>query len=251
MIEINLLPGARKAKRSRSAKVDFGAVFGNISAKIRDPYMIAAVASVIVALAAVGGLWLYQNRRIARFTDHEAAAVQDSTRYASVIAQRGAAEAQRDSVIRQIEIIKAIDGSRYVWPHILDEVSRNLPPYVWLKQLVQTSAVSNLSPEIEAGISAEESKGKNKLAAAADSAATAAGVLTFRIIGQTVDIQAMTRFVRQLEASPWIENVQLAKTDLVTLQPGNTEATEFTIDMKLQQPDSAVIRRVPLKILVR
>lgn len=251
MIEINLLPGARKTKRSRTAKFDFGALAATVSAKIRDPYMIAAVASVAVALLTVGGMWLYQNRRIAGLTEREGVAVQDSTRYSAVIAQRSAAEAQRDSVIRQINIIKAIDGSRYVWPHILDEVSRSLPPYVWLKQINQTSAVSNLSPEIEAGITAAEAKGKSKLAAAADSAATAAGVLTFRIIGQTVDIQAMTRFVRQLEASPWIENVQLAKTDLVMLQPGNKEATEFTIDMKLQKPDSAVIHRVPLRILVR
>jgi Tfp pilus assembly protein PilN len=251
MIEINLLPGARKAKRSRSAKIDLAAVFGNISARIRDPYMIAAVASVVVALVAIGGLYLYQNRRIANLTERESAAVQDSTRYTAVILQRSAAEAERDSVIRQINIIKAIDGARYVWPHILDEVSRALPPYVWLKQLNQTSAVSNLSPEIEAGISAADRKGKNKLAAAADSAANAAGGLSFRIIGQTVDIQAMTRFLRQLEASPWIEGVQLAKTDLVNLQPGNKEATEFTIDMKLQKPDSAVIHRVPLKILVR
>jgi Tfp pilus assembly protein PilN len=252
MIEINLVPGARKSKRSRTAKFDFSALAATISSRIRDPYMIAAVSSVLVALLAVGGLWLYQNRRLASLTERETIAVQDSTRYAAVIAQRGAAEAQKDSVLRQISIIKAIDGSRYVWPHILDEVSRALPPYVWLKQMVQTSAVSNLSPEVEAGISGADQKGgKSKLAAAADSAASAAGVLTFRIIGQTVDIQAMTRFVRQLEASAWIENVQLAKTDLVMLQPGNKEATEFTIEMKLQKPDSAVVHRVPLRILVR
>ena len=251
MIEINLLPGARKAKRGRSTKIDLAAVFGNISARIRDPYMIAAVASVAAALVAIGGLYLYQNRRVANLTEREKAAVQDSTRYTAVIAQRSAAEAERDSVIRQINIIKAIDGARYIWPHLLDEVSRALPPYVWLKQMNQTSAVSNLSPEIEAGIGAADRKGKSKLAAAADSAANAAGGLSFRIIGQTVDIQAMTRFLRQLEASPWIEQVQLARTDMVTLQPGNKEATEFTIDMKLQKPDSAVIHRVPLKILVR
>ncbi|HLA91577.1 MAG TPA: PilN domain-containing protein [Gemmatimonadaceae bacterium] len=250
MIEINLLPGARKAKRGRAAKVDFGAVFGNLSAKIRDPYLIGAIASVVVALLAVGGMWLYQNRRVASLTERETVAVQDSTRYAAVIAQRSAAEAQRDSVVRQINIIRAIDGSRFIWPHVLDEVSRALPPYVWLRQLNQTSAVSNLSPEIEAGLSGE-AKGKSKLAAQADSAAAAAGTLTWRIIGQTVDIQAMTRFMKQLDASPWIENVQLTKTDLVILQPGNKEATEFTLDMKLQQPDSAAIRLVPLKILVR
>lgn len=250
MIEINLLPGARKAKRGRAAKVDFGAVFGNLSARIRDPYLIGAVASVIVSLLAVGGMWLYQNRRTANLTDREIVAVQDSTRYAAVIAERSGAEAQRDSVVRQINIIKAIDGSRYIWPHILDEVSRALPPYVWLKQLNQTSAVSNLSPEIEAGLATGE-QGQSKLAAQADSAAAAASVLTWRIIGQTVDIQAMTRFMKQLDASPWIENVQLTKTDLVVLQPGNKEATEFTLDMKLQKPDSASIRLVPLRILVR
>jgi Tfp pilus assembly protein PilN len=251
MIEINLLPGARKAKRGGSAKFDFGAVLSNVSARIRDPYMIGAVASVVAALVAIGGLYLYQSRRVAALTVREAAAVQDSTRYSAVIAQRNAAETERDSVLRQINVIKAIDGSRYVWPHILDEVSRALPPYVWVKQLNQTSAVSNLSPELEAGLGPADKKGKSKLAASADSAAVAAGGLSFRLIGQTVDIQAMTRFVRQLEASPWIEQVQLAKTDMVTLQPGNMAATEFTIDMKLQKADSAVIHRVPLKIMVR
>ena len=76
-------------------------------------------------------------------------------------------------------------------------------------------------------------------------------MLTFRIVGQTVDIQALTRFMKQLEASPWIENVTLAKTEIVTLQPQNKEATEFTLDMRLQKPDSAVIHRVPLSIAVR
>ncbi len=251
MIEINLLPGARKAKRSRSTNVDFGALFGNVAAKIRDPYLITAIVGVVVAALGVGGMWLYQTRRSAALTARETVAVQDSTRYASVIGQRAAAEAQRDSVVRQISIIKAIDGARYVWPHILEEVSRALPPYVWIKSLNQTSAVSNISPEIEAGLSEADKKSKNKMVAQADSAAVAAQTLSFRIVGQTVDIQALTRFMKELEASPWIEGVQLARTDLVMLQPSNKEATEFTLDMKLQKPDSAVIHRVPLRIAVR
>ena len=78
--------------------------------------------------------------------------MQDSTRYAAVIAQRSAAEASRDSVVRQIDVIKAIDGTRFVWPHILDEVSRALPPYTWLVSIAQTSAVPSISPEVEAGV---------------------------------------------------------------------------------------------------
>jgi hypothetical protein len=79
----------------------------------------------------------------------------------------------------------------------------------------------------------------------------AATQLSFRIVGQTIDIQALTRFITQLEASPWIENVVLVKTENTTVQPGNKDAIEFTLDMKLQQADSSAIRRVPLSIAVR
>jgi Tfp pilus assembly protein PilN len=251
MIEINLLPGARKQKRSRSSKVDLGALLGNIQSQIRDPYLLSAIAGAVLAVLSVGGMWLYQNRKTATLTDREQIAVQDSTRYSAVIAQRVLAEAQRDSVVRQINIIKAIDGTRFVWPHLLDEVASALPPYTWLKSMNQTSAVMTLSPEVEAGLGEGEKPGKSKLAAEADSAMLAASTLSFRIVGQTVDIQALTRFMKQLEASPWIEMVTLAKTEQVTLQPFNRDATEFTLDMKLQKPDSAFIRRVPLSVAVR
>ena len=112
MIEINLVPGARKQKRSRSAAFDFGAVVGNITARIRDPFLISAVVSIVLALAAVGVLFLYQNRKVGTLTEHETKATQDSARYSTVIAQRHAAEQQRDSVVRQIAVIRAIDGSR-------------------------------------------------------------------------------------------------------------------------------------------
>ncbi len=250
MIEINLLPGARKSKRSRTATVDFRALFGELLARIRDPYLIGAIAGVLVGVLATAGMYLYQERTVASLTEHEQAALQDSTRFASVISQRAAAEASRDSIQRQIVVIKAIDGLRYVWPHLLDEISRALPPYTWLKSIKQTSAISNLSAEVEAEVIAGGGgKGKSKLAAEADSAALASQTLAFRIVGQTVDYQALTRFMKQLEASPWIEKVTLTKTDLVMAQPSNKEVTEFTLDMVLQKPDSAAIRRVPINVV--
>ncbi len=148
-------------------------------------------------------------------------------------------------------MIRAIDGTRFVWPHILDEVSRALPPYTWLTTLQQTSAVPSLSPEVEAGLGAGDSKNKTKLEAKADSDAVAAAQLSFRIVGQTVDIQALTRFMIQLEASPWIENVVLLKTENKVVQPGNKDAIEFTLDMKLQKADSSAIKKVPLNVAVR
>ena len=37
---------------------------------------------------------------------------------------------------------------------------------------------------------------------------TVAPVMRLQINGRTVDVQAFTRFLRQLEASPWISDVQ-------------------------------------------
>ena len=54
--------------------------------------------------------------------------------------------------------------------------------------------------------------------------------MNFRIIGNTVDIQALTRFMRLLEASPFVENVTLVKSSLILIE--NKEVTEFTLDVK-------------------
>ena len=251
MIEINLLPGARKAKRSRGASIDFRALFGDLASRVRDPWLISAGVGVLIGLGSVGFMYWRTGARDSALTDEEQKAVQDSTRYASVIRERGRAEAQRDSVVRQIAIIRSIDGTRYVWPHILDEVNRALTPYTWIKSLQQTSAVPAVSPEVEAGVaSAKGGKSSEAAQAEADEAA-ASSTITIRIVGQTVDIQALTRFVRQLEDSPWLENVNLARTEDVLTQPSNKEVKEFTIDMRIHRPDSTFIRRVPLTIGVR
>ena len=251
MIEINLLPGARKAKRSRSAGIDFRALVGDLGSRVRDPWLISAVAGTALGLAAVGIMYVRTSARDRALTEEEQKAVQDSTRYASVIRERIIAEAQRDSVARQIVIIRSLDGSRYIWPHVLDEVNKALTPYTWLKSLQQTSAVPTVAPEVEAGV-AGPGGGKSKAAAQADAdEAAAASLVTIRLVGQTVDIQALTRFVRQLEDSPWLENVTLSRTEDVIVQPANKEVKEFTLDMRIHRPDSTFLRRVPLTVGVR
>lgn len=248
MIEINLLPGARKSKRSRSAAIDFRGILGDIGSRVRDPWLITAVVGVALGLGSVGFMFFRTSRIETALINDEQKAVQDSTRYASVIKDRSVAEAQRDSVQRQIAVIRSIDGERYVWPHVLEEINKAVTPYTWIRSLAQTSAVLAVAPEVEAGVSGP----KSKAAAQADAEeAAAARILTIRIIGQTVDIQALTRFVRQLEDSPWLENVTLAHTEDVVVQPSNKEVKEFTLDMRLHRPDSTFIRRVPLTVAVR
>ncbi len=246
MIEINLLPGARKKSRSRGPSFNIGDVFTDFRSRVRDPWMLSAVAGVVVGLAAIGVMWTWQSRRESSLTEREQKAVQDSTRYASVIAERAQAEAQRDSVQRQIAVISAIDGTRLIWPHVLDEVSRAMPPYVWLRSITQTSAVSNESPEVQAGISKApvKSGGGNQPAPQGDES-----VLALQVVGNTVDIQALTRFMKALEASPFLQNVTLVRSDVV-MQQGK-EATEFRLDIQYEKPDPSALRTVPFTVSVR
>ena len=102
--------------------------------------------------------------------------------------QKRKAEQIRDSLLSQIRIIRRVDGDRYIWPHLLDEVAKALPPYTWL---VDLSIV-----------------GTQPLDTVVDDTSSAHSRITFQIDGRTVDYQAYTQFLRQLEASPWISNVQ-------------------------------------------
>ncbi|MBW7932579.1 MAG: PilN domain-containing protein [Gemmatimonadaceae bacterium] len=245
MIEINLLPGSKKKTRSAGPSFNFGNIgdtFKDLSSRINDPWLMSAIAGITLGAIAVGGMWTYQSRRESSLTEREQKAVQDSTRYASVIAERTKAEAQRDSVQRQIAVISAIDGTRLIWPHVLDEVSRALPPYVWLRSLVQTSAVSSDPPEVQAGVAKRAAK--PGAAPAPDE-----NVLSLQVVGNTVDIQALTRFMKALEASPFLQNVTLVRSDVV-MQQGK-EATEFRLDMQYEKPDPSVLRTVPFTVSVR
>ena len=239
MIEINLLPGAGKKARGAGAGAAVGASFASAASKIKNPFTLLATASVVLSAGAIGMLTLQQQTKADTLATTEQKQVQDSTRYASVLREKKKAETQRDSVMRQLNIIKTIDNNRFVWPHIMDEVSRALPQYTWLVSIKETTPPP-------APPAAADAKDKDKKKPDHDEAPQ---VMKFQIIGNTVDIQALTRFMKLLEASPFIQNVQLDNSALV--QAEGKEVTEFTLDAEYQRPDSTAIRTVPLTLQVR
>jgi len=250
MIEINLLPGGGKKSRGRNVGAGLAGTLSAVLAKVKDPYLLSAVGSSIAAVVIIGLLYVTQTAREHILISKEQKAVQDSTRYATVVAEKRKAEAQRDSVLRQVNIIRAIDDDRFVWTHIMDEVSRVVPPYTWLTAVAQTSeVVSPAAAPPPAPAGAKPAAKKDPKAADAPPAVDTAVVrapLSFRIIGLTVDIQALTRFMRFLETSPFIQNVQLAKTTPLLVE-GN-QVHEFHINADYETPDPAAIRRVPFTL---
>ncbi len=241
MIEINLLPGAARNRKAGSG-ISFKGIAAGAAAKIKDPYLLTAVASVLIAVASVGILHLTQQTTAEDLGVRETEALRDSTRYAMILKDRRRAEAKRDSVLKQLAIIRSIDDDRYVWTHILDEVSRSLPPYTWLKSMAQTSAV--VTPAALQEPAKGDSTKKQQ-----EAAGTVDEPLRFRIVGNTVDLQALTRFMKLLETSPFVQNVQLAKSELVMLD--GKEVTEFQLDAEYERPDRSVLTTAPVSLSVR
>jgi Tfp pilus assembly protein PilN len=252
MIEINLLPGARKRGKSAGSGISLGSLSA-LGARIRDPWLIGAAASVAVSVAAVGLLFSAQSARATELGTRVENAVRDSTRYAKVLSARHKLTAERDSVMRQLQIIRTIDDNRYNWAHILDEVSRALPAYTWLTVMEQTTTMPPPpgmdSTATTPAPAAAKKKGKDTEEKAPADTITVHPPLGFRIVGQTVDIQALTLFMRQLESSPFVQKVALSKSEIVLVE--GKDVTQFELRAEYEVPPPGIVSTTPLVVPVR
>ncbi|MGH7590035.1 MAG: PilN domain-containing protein [Gemmatimonadales bacterium] len=227
MIAVNLRPGQKR--KTGNAGKQFQAKLNELLARVKEPLLLGAAAAWIV----VGGalFWFYGStaRDIATLQPRLEQVRSEELRFKGLMQQKRKAEQIRDSLLSQIRVIRRVDGDRYIWPHLLDEVAKALPPYTWL---VDLSIV-----------------GTQPLDTVVNDTSTARARITFQIDGRTVDYQAYTQFLRQLEASPWISNVEPINSQSVVEQA--RPVTSFQIKATFSQADSAYIRTVPLNQSVR
>jgi Tfp pilus assembly protein PilN len=248
MIEINLLPGARSKKAARRPTVSFGSFASGLSGRLSDKFLIVAVAGVVLSVGATAFLYMSQQRRDADLQTRIEKAVVDSTRYANFLKDRYHAEAVRDTLLRQVNIIKSIDQDRYVWPHIMDEISRALPQYTWLSMIALNGTPQGSTNVVALPKTTEDPKNKGRPPKRIDTSIPLDQV-SVRLSGRTVDIQALTRFMKDLEASPFLSNVQLEHSELALDQ--GKEVTQFQLTVAYSRPDTTVVRRVPLTLSVK
>lgn len=250
MIEVNLLPGTKK--QSKSSGLGLAAAGASLASRVRDPWLLGATGSVVAAMAVVGVLFTAQQARASELDGKLDRALRDSTRYEKTLSARHKLIAERDSVYRQLQIIRTIDENRYTWAHILDEISRSLPAYTWLTVLEQTSKAP-LPPGADTttvpAVPSANAAAKEKERKAAADTITVHPELAFRLVGQTVDIQALTTFMRQLEGSAFIQKVTLLKSEIVMLE--GKDVTQFELTAQFEVPSPGVVRTSPLVVPVR
>jgi Tfp pilus assembly protein PilN len=226
MITVNLRPGQKRKAAGGGAKQILDRIKG-LGTKVKDPFLVGSVAACLGVAAFLGWAFVTNNAKFNDLGPRLEQARDEQKRFDNLLRQKHRAELIRDSLLAQIATIRGVDGNRYVWPHVLDEVAKALPPYTWLTTMTTFSAPA--------------------VADTADSGAVRPAM--FRVEGRTMDLQAYTRFLRQLEASPWLSDVTPleAKTIIEKERP----VTAFIIQAAFQRADSAYIRTVPLSQSVR
>jgi Tfp pilus assembly protein PilN len=228
MIEVNLLPGKRKrAAVGAGFKIRLPDIQGLLSS-IKNPWLLAASAASVIVVG--GGLLLFitQSTRLKVLESKLEGVRVEKQRFDAVIAQKRQSERIRDSLVYQINIIRGIDADRYIWPHILDQLTKALPPYTWLTNIAPQAVGGQVV--VAPGAGASDSLGRPPV--------------VVWIMGSTVDIQAYTTFLRQLTASPWLTDVTPATTS--TIIEADRPVTAFNVSVRFRVADSVYIRTVPL-----
>lgn len=213
MITINLKPGTKRAAAGAKFAGGLGALKA-LPSKVKDPWPMAAVAVVAIAVVGLGFIGFGSAARVSSLEDKLDQSKAENRRYKTFLVEKRRAESARDSVVSQIATIRTVDGDRYVWSHILDEVTRALPPFTWLTQMnaivsqapVDTSAAAPIGP----------------------------APVSIQLLGRTMDIQGFTRFMRQMEDSPWLGEVTLVST--TTEIDHGRAVTAFTVRAAYVRP---------------
>ena len=239
MITVNLRPDLKR-KRARSPLRGVLESVRGVGTKVKDPLLIASVVSWVGVLAWLGYVVIGTTHELNALEPKLEETRAEHKRFKAFLAEKRHQETIRDSLVAQIGVIRTVDGDRYVWPHLLDEVTKALPAYTWLVDM------GFAAPAATPPAAASPANAKTDTTAAVPFVSPP---VAFNVNGRTVDIQAYTRFLRQLEASPWITDVTPVSAQTVVEK--ERPVTAFTIRATYRQADSAYIRTVPLSESVR
>jgi Tfp pilus assembly protein PilN len=236
LIEINLLPSG--AARRPAARGERPLARPASSA---DP-RVAALAGAALLVVALGAFAFWkqgaQRDELNAQIDRERA---DSVRLARTIALMKSIESRRDTIEQKMAVIRSVDGRRYQWPHLLDEISRAVPPYTWLTRVAAIAPPpAPPTPANAAPAPGDSAKGDSAKAALPPPPPPPG----FNVEGDAATTQALTRFMKNLEGSPFIRDVALVTSEQTQTQ-GRTYL-KFTLEAHWEQPDSTLIETVPV-----
>ncbi len=225
MISVNLRPGTKRGKAGPSLAAGLDRLKG-LGSAVKDPLRLVAILAWVGAIGFLGWTYFRTSSRLGELEPALEQARSEHRRFRDFLQQKQREELVRDSILAQIRTIRQVDGERYIWPHVLDEVARALPPFTWLVNL------SFLQEPVAA------------LAADTASVEAAPPPVRVQLTGRTVDIQGYTRLMRELEDSPWLGDVTAVSVN--TVVEAGRAVTAFVLTTTYTPPPADRIQTVPV-----
>jgi Tfp pilus assembly protein PilN len=138
MIKINLISERKPAKAARatSSSIDLG--------QMGSGRNILLVGILAVGLVVAGAWWWMLDGSIADWNNKLADADKELKRLEAAIKKSEEYEAQRDLLARKISLITDLKKQQQVPVHILDQISRNLPEFLWLESMSANQSRINI-----------------------------------------------------------------------------------------------------------
>jgi Tfp pilus assembly protein PilN len=217
MIEINLLPGSTPRRAARKGlRIGGGKRRASTPRPARAPggrSFLLLLLAWATGLGAIGYLHVTSSGRLDTLHTEQEAAQRDSARFALLRAQGDSLAAREAIIAQKMQLIQEIDAGRYTWAHILDEVSRALPSYVWITHVGDVNAATP-------------------------------GVPRLRIDGRAGNYYAIGEFIEDLEASPFLTGVRLLSS--ARTLDAQRAVLQFNLEMDYAPPPPDAIQTVPL-----
>lgn len=197
MIEVNLHPeGSKRRRRGRRLSGLPAWLKSGGSRDGRDPWLVAAVAIPALVFLIVGWLWLSQRGERGTLDERITEAVEDSTRLSDLRALSDSLVAREAQISERLDLLRGLDDGRFVWPRLLSELSRSLPSYAWLTAIRQASPLPDLQVQVD---------------------------------GMAANPLAITAYVRNLQASPFVEQVRILGSQEQNLDGFSAHSFKLTV----------------------
>lgn len=155
----------------------------------------------LLLVVGLGAFYFMQQKAFTRENELLAAAQREKTRLQTVEARLEEQKRIRESLDRKITLIENLNAQRDLTPRLMDELSRRLPDWVWLTEVVY------------------DAKG-------------------LQIKGKALSNNLIADYIASLEASPQIMNVNLISSLQRTAQ--RDEFLEFSLRAQLERKPEPV-----------
>jgi len=137
MIKINLVAGKRptpKAGVSTGPKLELG-----------GSRNLLFMGLLLVGVAVAGGWWWSLSSARAALQERHAEADRELERLVEVRAKADDYKKKKDTLVRKIDLITSLKKKQEGPVHILDQISRNLPDFVWLDSMAVNNSQINVA----------------------------------------------------------------------------------------------------------